>query len=120
MTPEETDEYYARLPFPEAQRIFAAGSPQLSEALVSRIGWHGTATDLERGSFAIVREDGPLAHLIGERLRITRGDRVGRLQVYVYCHSRLELPDDLSVPRRIYLQLGLPAEDDIPVTVEIV
>lgn len=115
---EEDDLYYARLPFPEAQAIFALGAVEHVRRR-TELGWHGTALDDETGSVVIAREDGPFIDLLGKRVRLTSFGGVAPTQVYAFCHLTFDVLEDLSVPRRLYLALGLLHLEDIPVTVEV-
>jgi hypothetical protein len=118
--PAEDDMYLGRLPFPEAQRVFARGGPVPGRRYRTGAGWHGTNTDPERGSFAAVRAGGPLEGLLGERVRVTRLSAVGEASVYAYCHTVAAVAEDISLTRRAFLAVALPAEDEIDVTVEVI
>lgn len=112
-----TDQEIARLPFYEAQAEFARGAPDPLQRYIAQCGWHGTVVDEEVDSFALVRADGPLADLVGERLKITRVDRPRT--VYAYCHDEADLPDEISLPQRLFLALGFLASDNLRVRVEV-
>lgn len=121
ITPDEDDFYYARLPFERAQKVLDTGKTEPRSLRVANLGWHGNRLDQERGSFVIVNSDGPLADLVGERLRITvgRGLAVARC-VTAYCHTRATLDSDLSVPRRLFLALDQLGDERPEVEVEVI
>jgi hypothetical protein len=109
-----TDEYLGSLPFPEAQT--ALGGTVEQQKYVARVGWHHTYFDPRLGSYAIVRSDGPLAHLVGERLKITYRTR----SVYAYVIDEGEPAEDLSLTRRTFLALQLLPADELRCAIEIV
>lgn len=115
---EEDDLYYARLPFPEAQAVFALGAVERIRRR-TELGWHGSAVDDETGSVVIARLDGPFTDLLGKRVRLTSFGGVAPAQIYAYCHLTFDVLEDLSVPRRLYLALGLLHLEELPVTVEV-
>jgi hypothetical protein len=109
-----SDEDLARLPFRTAQRQLVGVVTQ--DRWNATAEWHGTREDPDRGSFALVREDGDLGELVGERLRVSRAGR----SVYVVVKGSAELDEDLSLTRRAFLELGPLAADSLPVRVEVV
>lgn len=116
----EYEFYYARLPFHESQAVFGSTQPDPTTATVVEAAWHGTALDPERGSFAVVDENGPLKDLVGERIKVSLGSKA----VYAFVHNSLSLPDvtgqalDLSLPRRLWMALALPGDDTHRLRVE--
>jgi hypothetical protein len=68
---DAADEYLAGLPWDQAQLALGRGAPISTSRRTAVCGWHGPSVDAETGAFAIVRSDGPLAGLVGERLQIT-------------------------------------------------
>lgn len=118
--PEADDFYYARLPFDLAQSALDTGKAVGEPVRIGRLGWHGTRIDPERGSFAVVDADGPLADLVGERVRITSGRGEIQRSVIAYCHNRATLGEDMSVTRRLFLALAVPGDDSLSVEVEII
>lgn len=112
-TPEVEDIQLGRLPWTEAQEAFMGAVTQTQEATT---GWHGTRLHPEVGSFALVDSDGPLASLVGDRLRITSGFT----SIFVYVVGETELEDDLSLTRRAFLALSSLADDSLDVTVGVV
>lgn len=112
---------YAALPFPEAQAQLASPGLMPTRPVAASCGWHGTGLDPERGSFAIVARDGPLADLVGERLAVSRRDTAEARTVYVYVHADSDtLTEELSLTRRAFMALADPALEDVPVVVEVV
>jgi hypothetical protein len=111
--------YYARLPFGEAQAVLGSTGPIKGSAQSALCGWHGQSLHPETGSFVLVNENGPLAGLVGDRLKITLRDRPSPAAVVAYCIGRDALDDDLSLTRRLFLQLALLSSTNIPVTVEV-
>lgn len=119
--PVEDEFYYARLPFDLAQKTLDSGKNVENSIQIANCGWHGTRTDPERGSFVLVNADGPLADLVGERLRITSGRGGATIRsVVAYCHTRASLQEDLSLPRRLFFELGIPGDGSEPVEVLVV
>jgi hypothetical protein len=108
----------ARLGWTDAQRLL------LSATLVSPIfsttaGWHGTVVDPNRGSFAVVRNGGPLADLVGERLKLTTvGNNARTCLVYVF-QGVSSLEHDISLARRAFASLELLAKDTVDVKIEV-
>jgi hypothetical protein len=117
------DEYLARLPWDVSQQALGTGGAVATTRQSAVAGWHGRTTDPETGAFCIVRSDGPLAELVGERLRITY--RVGTIarSVAVYCHDEQDFgeaaDEDVSLTRRAMLALAPLARDSLPVEVEV-
>lgn len=108
----------ARLGWTDAQRLL------LSAALSSPVyqasaGWHGTVVDPNRGSFAVVRAGGPLADLVGERLKLTTTG-LNPLSCLVYVFQAVtSLEQDISLARRAFASLELLARDTVDVKVEV-
>lgn len=108
----------ARLGWADAQRLL------LSAALSSPIyqataAWHGTVVDPNRGSFAVVRAGGPLASLVGERLKLTTaGPYPLSCLVYVF-QAVPSLEQDISLARRAFASLELLARDTVDVKIEV-
>lgn len=122
--PAVEDAALARLPWGVTQRVLRASGPIASSRRAATCGWHGPTTDVEDGANAIVRSDGPLADLVGERLQVTY--RLGTLRrtVAVYCSDEQAFPgvaasEDLSLSRRAFMALAPLASDDIAVEVQV-
>jgi hypothetical protein len=96
----------ARLPYAEAQASLGGPGPALGVVSAS-LGWHGTLVDPERGSFAVVREGGPLERLLGERVLLTyRASGVSR-SVVAYVHNKTSaVEDDISLTRALFTRLA--------------
>lgn len=119
--PNEDDAYYARRAFDSAQAVLGSTGAVLGSRTNGSCGWHGTWLDPEPqgGSFAIVQEDGPMAEMVGDRVRISTSD--GR-SVAAYVHRAMDLDadgDDISVSRRLFAELGLLAQESLSVQVEV-
>lgn len=113
--PNEPEIMDARLAYPDAQRALAGNIEEVSVTF-NTLGWYDTKFHPERGCFAIVREDGPLVDLVGDRLHIRYGDKT----VNVYCFTAREIEDgqDIVITRRSFAALELLAVDRIDVIVE--
>lgn len=119
--PERVPDFYtSRLGFRTAQRELAKAGPLPARTSVS-LGWHGTSRDPERGSFALVRADGPLAHLLGERVLISTRAAGKPRSVIVYVHNESDLIEamDLSLSRRAFMEVGLLSKLLIDGVVEV-
>jgi hypothetical protein len=119
---DATDEYLAGLPWDQAQLALARGAPIGTSRRTAVCGWHGPSVDAETGAFAIVRSDGPLAGLVGERLQITYRAGTRERTIAVYAHDEQGFgqdasDEDLSVTRRGMLALAPLAWD--PITVDV-
>lgn len=118
------DEYLASLPYDITQRVFAAAGTLRDTRRSTRAGWYGTKFDPTTGARGIVRSDGPLADLVGERIRVSTRVGGGVRSVAVYVHDEREFPDELAdeellLTRRAFLALGNLALDNLTVSVEI-
>lgn len=117
MLPNEPEIIDAKLAFPDAQRALA-GVPEPGTAVRSTVGWYGTSLHPDRGCFAIVREDGPLADLVGDRLRVTYNDK----SVTVYCIGArtIDSGEDIVITRRSWAAVELLSMDRIVAVVDVV
>lgn len=116
--PPEPEILDARLPFLEAQSALA-GVPLVGTPDTHSCSWFGTDVLLERGSFALVQRDGPLADLVGDRLKLTWQRKV----IYVYCVGTgqpEDVPNDLGITRRAFAALSLLTVDRIDPLVQVV
>lgn len=118
------DDYLSVLPFGVTQRVFGLGGVIRGSRVRATAGWYGRSFDPTDGAHAIVRTDGPLAELVGERVRVTRRAGGLRRSVAVYVHDEREFPDELDTEqillgRRAFLELGNHALDNIETTVEV-
>lgn len=120
--PDVEDAALARLPWTVAQDALASG-PVTASRRSAVAGWHGRSTDPETGAFCIVRSDGPLADLVGERVRVTYRDGTITRSVALYCHDEQDFgeaaDEDVSLTRRAMLALAPLAWDAVPVEVEV-
>ncbi|HMF58814.1 MAG TPA: hypothetical protein VK595_00500, partial [Vicinamibacterales bacterium] len=116
--PVVSDLELARLAFPSAQRALAGSLPAGEAALSATLEWHGTTTDGDRGSIALVNAAGPLGDLVGERIGIRRSR--ARAPVFVYVKGTEDLDEDLSVSRRVFGALGDLGDTRLDVLVEVV
>jgi hypothetical protein len=107
----------AQLPFPTAQRLLAGAAVRGSRERVLA-EWHGTSADGDtiQGSLAMVNPDGPLADLVGERIKVTFQTR----SVIAYVHKSGQLDDDLSLTRTLFARLARLDATNISVLVEVV
>lgn len=112
---DEPEILTGRRAFPKAQQLLA-GVPlrRLPERV--NVGWYGTETHPEAGSFAVVRDGAGLDDLIGEVLRVA----VGARSVFVYVVGARGVPTDLALARRPFLALGLLSQESLPAVVEVV
>lgn len=108
----------ARLGWDDTQELLL--SPTLvSPTYVSDVTWHGTSVDANRGAFAIVRSDGPLAGLVGSRIQVTTlGRRPRSALVYVWA-TVPSLDGDISLSRRAFAAIALLAEDSVEAFIEV-
>jgi hypothetical protein len=108
----------ARMGWDDAQR-FLASAVLTTPTFDVTTTWHGTVVDANRGAFAVVRRGGPLAGLVGQRIRVsTPGNQPRSCLVYVWA-AVPALEQDLSLARRAYFALDLLAKDTIDVHVEV-
>lgn len=114
VAPDEPDDFLAALPFPEAQTALTS-PPVAGSTRSATCGWHGTFTDPNRGAYAVVAPDGPLADLLGERIRVRSGARA----VVATVTAERDIPEDLSLARRAFLELALLSTEELRVSVEV-
>lgn len=117
------DDYLATLPWDVTQRVFGASAAIRGTLRTATAGWYGTKFDPTMGAVAIVRSDGPLADLVGERVQVTRRAGAPR-SVVVYITDERDFPDeladeDLLLTRRGFFALADLATDALDVTVEV-
>jgi hypothetical protein len=125
VVPDVDDLHLSRLPFELTQRIFSATGVTPDPPRSARCGWHDVATDDERGANAIVRSDGPLADLVGERILVKTREHGRDREVVVYVHEEQDWPDeitdeDLSITKRAWLELGEWSLESLLVTIEVI
>jgi hypothetical protein len=114
----------AQLPLAAAQRALAATAAVTTGflRLSGQAGWHGSSFDDGQASFVIADADGPFADRVGHVLKITLDQALTARTVWAFCHRAADLDpgDDLSLPRPLFLALGLLNTDSVPVGVEVV
>lgn len=104
-----------RRAYPTAQ-VLLSGVPLYKIPRFVDVGWYDTRIHPETGAFAVIREDGPLEELAGEVLRVT----CGRRSTFVYCAGSADVPTDLALYRRAYLDLMLLSREAVPCIVEVI
>jgi hypothetical protein len=114
MLPPELIVLACRQDFADAQQALAGASVNLGSY---EVGWYGTGTSDERGSFAIVDPMLPLAPTVGEILQVAIGSR----SVFVYVIGSLTgLGLALALARRPFLGISLLAFDPVLASVGVV
>jgi hypothetical protein len=111
---------YGRLPYREAQETYGQRDADVKTLRRATAGWHGTAFEPQEGSYALVARDGPLADLVGKRLRVSFMDAIipRRTFVYVLAAAPLNEGEDISLTRRPYLALERLTRVPVEVQVE--
>jgi hypothetical protein len=113
-----TPDVLARMGWTTAQDVLAS-SVLTSPTYDTAATWHGTAIDPNRGSFAVVRADSPLAGLVGERIKVTTSVGPPRSCLAYVFQAVSTLDADLSLARRAFAELELLAADFVDVHVEV-
>lgn len=112
------DEYVeiARKGFTDAQAIMAL-RPRPSTAEVHQVEatWYDTSVSPMVGSFAMVKDGGALADLVGDFIQVRRRTKSVRLYVY----GLADLAVELGISRRGWLALGDLAVPTMDVRVEV-
>lgn len=120
--PDEDDLYLANLGYHTAQAVLGAAESDRRTKRRVVAGWHGTLIDPEPqgASLGIVQLDGLLTDWVGERVRVTNGTK--STVVFIHRETDLDLDDDtqISLSRRAWMALALPAQDTLQVTVETI
>ena len=102
--------------FSKAQELFAGASVSVVPRVVS-CTWYGTDVHEERGAFCLVKADTDLVSLVGDHLRIMHGAR----EVLVYClGSNADIPTEIALTRRAYMQLTFLATEELNVEVQVI
>lgn len=112
--PDETDDYFTTLPYADAQVVLGRTPPLAATALTAQVGWHGTSVDPVRGASAVVRSDGPLTDLVGERVKVSYNER----SVVAHVREERDILEDMSLARRLFLGLATPNTDELAATIE--
>jgi len=114
MLPPEPAVLAAREDFADAQALLA-GVPSIVGYYT--LGWYGTETSDERGSFGLVDPNGPLAGAVGNAVELTVAQG-GSVNVYVI-GSLANLGTVIAVTRRAYMAVALLADDPVLATVAL-
>lgn len=118
-TPEGADDFLrARLPFIDAQRDLGRRAPLAATAQLAVAGWHGTRTDVERGSFAIAKTGTPLAEFVGRRVRVTTRKVARSRSVVALVHAEADVAEDVTLTRRLFLELEVAGRTRVDVLIE--
>lgn len=117
------EEDLAALPFAVGQAVFGIAGP-LADPVAATCGWHYNPDDPPAPSTAIARTGGPLAELVGERLRITAQGDAGPLSVVVLLDDEQPFDDDLadedlSLTRDAFKELAPLWTETLDVAVEV-
>ena len=109
----------ARRAFPKAQELFAG--PVLREVdSAAQVGWHDTEVT-EAGALAVVPESGALSDLVGEVVVVKRDTPTAIRGIYVYVVGTVaQLPDDISLSRRAFFDLGLLSKEFLTCSVGVI
>lgn len=113
------DFYIARLPFAEAQAILGALGGRPSFAEIGTVGFHGTAVDRDRGSFACVHLGGKFEDMLGQRVKITVAAAIP-VVVYAFASTTAPVKQDITVTRRLFQVLAVLGQRQVTATVETV
>lgn len=106
----------------EMRRSLRDAQAALSTAVVEAFpvfmecAWFGTSVLVDRGSFALVDPDGPLADLVGDDVRLTTDDGT-TVSVYVVGSQAMGTP--IAVARRPFLALAPLTRDSVSVEVAV-
>lgn len=106
----------ARRSWSTSQAAFAGNVARRLDGPVE-IGWYDQHVHPEAGAFALVRPQGEHAALAGEILKVTVG--VKPIFVYVF-GSEVEIPTDLALYRRAFMEFEVPTVGTINAVVEVV
>lgn len=109
-----TDLEIARLPFGAAQTALET-TPVVDTSVLARAGWHGTALDRERGSFAIVNRGGKLKQMVGKRVSVST---FSGKSVIAVVSGEASMEDDISLTRRSFMEIGPLALESVGVKVQ--
>ena len=114
------DDHMALFPWFESQRLLMFDTAPELAVPVATCGWHGTNFDPNRGAYAVVREDGPLGDLVGERLRLTYFPEPSLARsVVVYAITLGQPMEDISLSRRAFMGLAPLAAGRVSVVVDV-
>lgn len=116
------DDTIAGLPIDVASGIFGAGGP-VASSVPAVCGWYYSVDNPPPPAAAIVREDGPLAELVGQRIRVSARTPHGTASIAVYVSDEQPFDDlvgqDLWITREAFMRIGDLSADAITVSIEI-
>jgi hypothetical protein len=116
--PEADDLHYSRYAHATAQAVFRKSTPDHTTQRFATCEWYGGRLSEEQGSNALVRSEGPLAELVGERLMVT--NPATGANVAVYCHAEnSQVVTDLSLSRRAFMEVAYLSTEQLDVIVEV-
>jgi hypothetical protein len=103
-----------RRAFTEAQHLLA-GVPLLAVPMPLRVGWYDTSVDPERGSFAVVAEEGEHQGLIGEIISVEFQGR----SVSAYVLGARSITSDIALQRRAFMAIASPSAGSVHAQVQV-
>lgn len=115
MAEREQEIEWARRAYPKAQELLSAATPINRLAGFVPVGWHDTATHPLTGALAVVRIGGELEPLIGDILRVAWR----HWSTFVYVVGARDVPFELSLARRAFMDLANLAAESIDCVVEV-
>jgi hypothetical protein len=120
--PVIADDDIAGLPIDVAQRVLDVGG--VVDVVESAVcGWHYSNEVPPPPASAIVRTGGPLAHLVGERVRVVAATAVGPASIAVVVVDEqpfdATIEEDISLARDAFMRLGPLWADSRDVRVEV-
>lgn len=113
----ETELVIGRRSFASAQAAFSLFQGVQSIHTLVSLSWHGTNTDVNEGSFAVVQTGSALEELVGEIVRV----KVDARSVYAYVVTAADISVDMTLARRPFMAVGLLAQSPggLNATVEV-
>jgi hypothetical protein len=116
MLPNEPEILSARQAFLDAQAALeGTGRTPAEPTGFFPCRWYGSSFHTDRGSYAVVKTDGELGDLVGDRLRLVYGKR----SVIVYVFASADVEAEIVITRRSFAALELLAVNEIDVLVEV-
>lgn len=94
------------------------GVADAQTAIAATCGWYGHQYDPDRGLLAIVRDDGPLAGLVGRRVLVS--GRTVAQSVPVLVTAADDVIEDIALTRQAFMQLAGAYTEELEVTVEVI
>ena len=114
--PNEPEVMDARLAFSDAQSALE-GLDHERDYVTYTCGWYDRNVNEERGCFGLVHDAGPLAHLVGDRVKLITFE--ASVNVYVVNSISVEGEHDIVINRRAFAAVSLLAVDRIAVQVDV-